>query len=545
MPFSTTGDNRRALGRTAAGLLIAGLILFASCYFPSKHVESVTPDRILRGTPFTSPVKVFLQDGSIILFPSGFTAGESAIQGQGRRFVPGGPSAPDLELVEIPLDRVAAMTYYDERMSPGETIGSVILDVSAVPLVFFSVYCLSCPKCCFGSCPTVYTEDGGEFKLAAELFSFSVGRLAESDDLDFLAGSAGPPGRLFEMRLTNEALESHRINWLRPLAVVHPLGTRVFPDSNNRLVLFRRFLPPLEARNSLGEDVLPAVAEADDRACRSPQSLVERLKEGPFFDHLDVKLKIPPGASSVKLLLRLRNTLLSTLLFYDLVLGSQGLDALSWIQRMNGDPAYAGRFWFLFRVFSGVRVKVLTDSGWRPAGLIVDPGPLAFKRLALSIPASGREDIELRLEFVPDNYLIDSVNYDYEENPAADPAVIPLEFDDVRDMDGRPSPDVRALVADKDDRYLETEPGQAYRFFFNPPAARSEEEQVSIFIASRGFYNEWLRGKWLEPPAGSDYRFDLGDVPGTLRRLAESWLESKTFLEERFFQTRIPIRGGW
>jgi len=33
--------------------------------------------------------------------------------------------------------------------------------------------------------------------------------------------------------------------------------------------------------------------------------------------------------------------------------------------------------------------------------------------------------------------------------------------------------------------------------------------------------------------------------PGTLRRLAESWLESKTFLEERFFQTRIPIRGGW
>lgn len=544
MPFSTTGDNRRALGRTAAGLLIAGLILFASCYFPSKHVESVTPDRILRGTPFTSPVKVFLQDGSIILFPSGFTAGESAIQGQGRRFVPGGPSAPDLELVEIPLDRVAAMTYYDERMSPGETIGSVILDVSAVPLVFFSVYCLSCPKCCFGSCPTVYTEDGGEFKLAAELFSFSVGRLAESDDLDFLAGSAGPPGRLFEMRLTNEALESHRINWLQPLAVVHPRGARIFPDSNNRLVLFRRFLPPLEARNSLDEDVLPAVAETDDRAYRSPQSLVERLKEGPFFDHLDLKLKIPPGASSVKLLLRLRNTLLSTLLFYDLVLGSQGLDALAWIQRMNEDPSYAGRFWFLFRVFSGVRVKILTDSGWRPAGRILDPGPLAFKRLALSVPASGREDLDLRLEFVPDNFLIDSVSYDYGEGPAEEPAVIPLEFDDIRDMDGRPRPDVRALVAGKDDHYLETEPGQAYRFFFDPPRACSEEEQISVFIASRGFYNEWLRGMWLKPPAGSDYRFDLGDVPGTLRRLAESWLESKSFLEERFFQTRIPIRGG-
>jgi len=521
------------------------VIFFAACYFPSKHVESVIPYGIQRDKPVAAPAKVFLRDGTIILFPSGFTAGETAIHGEGRRFVPGEPAAPDLEPVEIPLDRVAAMAYYDEKLTTAEIVGTVILNVSAVPLVFSSLYCLSCPKCCFGSCPTVYTEDGGEFKLAAELFSFSVGRLAESDDLDFLAGSAGPPGRPFEMRLTNEALESHRINWLRPLAVVHPLGTRVFPDSNNRLVLFRRFLPPLEARNSLGEDVLPAVAEADDRACRSPQSLVERLKEGPFFDHLDVKLKIPPGASSVKLLLRLRNTLLSTLLFYDLVLGSQGLDALSWIQRMNGDPAYAGRFWFLFRVFSGVRVKVLTDSGWRPAGLIVDPGPLAFKRLALSIPASGREDIELRLEFVPDNYLIDSVNYDYEENPAADPAVIPLEFDDVRDMDGRPSPDVRALVADKDDRYLETEPGQAYRFFFNPPAARSEEEQVSIFIASRGFYNEWLRGKWLEPPAGSDYRFDLGDVPGTLRRLAESWLESKTILEERFFQTRIPIRGGW
>ena len=544
MPFSATGDNRRALRRPAAGLFLTGVIFFAACYFPSKHVESVIPYGIQRDKPVAAPVKVFLQDGSIILFPSGFTAGESAIQGQGRRFVPGGPSAPDLELVEIPLDRVAAMTYYDERMSPGETIGSVILDVSAVPLVFFSVYCLSCPKCCFGSCPTVYTEDGGEFKLAAELFSFSVGRLAESDDLDFLAGSAGPPGRPFEMRLTNEALESHRINWLQPLAVVHPRGARIFPDSNNRLVLFRRFLPPLEARNSLDEDVLPAVAETDDRAYRSPQSLVERLKEGPFFDHLDLKLKIPPGASSVKLLLRLRNTLLSTLLFYDLVLGSQGLDALAWIQRMNEDPSYAGRFWFLFRVFSGVRVKILTDSGWRPAGRILDPGPLAFKRLALSVPASGREDLDLRLEFVPDNFLIDSVSYDYGEGPAEEPAVIPLEFDDIRDMDGRPRPDVRALVAGKDDHYLETEPGQAYRFFFDPPRACSEEEQISVFIASRGFYNEWLRGMWLKPPAGSDYRFDLGDVPGTLRRLAESWLESKSFLEERFFQTRIPIRGG-
>ncbi|HQH46201.1 MAG TPA: hypothetical protein PLQ86_09545, partial [Candidatus Aminicenantes bacterium] len=149
------------------------MIFFAACYFPSKHVESVIPYGIQRDKPVAAPAKVFLRDGTIILFPSGFTAGETAIHGEGRRFVPGEPAAPDLEPVEIPLDRVAAMAYYDEKLTTAEIVGTVILNVSAVPLVFSSLYCLSCPKCCFGSCPTVYTEDGGEFKLAAELFSFS------------------------------------------------------------------------------------------------------------------------------------------------------------------------------------------------------------------------------------------------------------------------------------------------------------------------------------------------------------------------------------
>jgi len=531
------------LRRIIGCLLLIGLGSLGACYFPNKNLEAVRPDKLEKGKTIPTPTKVHLRDGTIILFQSGFVATEAVIKGEGRRFELGQPSKANLEAIEVPLDRIAAMTYCKDYVTTGGWVGTAILDATSWPLTALSVYCLFCPKCCFGSCPTVYVRDNDEFKLTAELFSFSVGSLMESDDLDLLAGPVGSSDRPFEMRVTNEALESHFINYLRPEAVVHPRKTLVYPDAMGQPMLFRRFLSPEDVRNSQGEDVRESVSQVDQRLYRSPRSLVERLKDGPFFDYLDLKMKVPASATSVKLLLRMRNTLLTTLLFYDMVLGSQGLDALAWTERMNTDPSYAGRFWSLYRLFSGIRVKVRTDTGWVAAGLVHDPGPIAFKRLAVRVPTFGREEVEVRLEFVPDNFMIDAVSFDYDEGPAVDVAVHPLEFDQVTDVEGRLRPDIQALVADKDDRYLDVEPGQAYRFVFDPPAPRSDEEEVSVFIASRGYYNEWLRGTWLTSRPDPGYRFDLGDVGGTLRRLAESWLSSKEMLEERFFKTRIPIRG--
>jgi hypothetical protein len=531
------------LRKKIAYLLFMSLGLIGGCVFPSKKVESVKPDALVTGQAIAIPTKAFLKDGTIILFQTGFKADETGIKGKGLRFTPGGAMNPPLEDIGVPLDSVAAMTYYQTDIGPGTWVGSALLDLTAPPLIASSIYCLVCPKCCFGSCPTVYVKENDEYQLTAELFSFSVGRLMEADDIDLVADHVGSLSGPFEVRVTNEALETHAINYLQPLAVIHPPQTSVYPDSNNQLLVFRKFLSPSRASNSLGEDVLDTIARADEKIYRSPLELVEQMTTGPAFDHLDLSIKVPPATASVNLLLRMRNSLLSTLLFYDLVLGSQGLEALTWTEKMNTDPVYAGRFWNLYRFFSGITVKVRTETGWSPVGKIHDTGPIAFKQIVARVPTFGKEELEVRLEFVPDNFMIDAVLYDCPQEPSEGLDVQPLAFERVLDARGQSRPDVPPLVAGKDDRYLTTDPGQAYRFFFNLPAVPLDQSEVSVFIASRGFYNEWLRGKWLSLRPNPEYRFDLNDVPGTLRQLAASWLSSKKTLEESFFKARIPIRS--
>lgn len=526
-------------------LVLLWCALQGGCVFPSKRIESVDVQAIPIRQTITIPTKVFLKDGTIILYQNGFIADEKTIKGVVLRYGPDGAILPASDQsITVSRDQVAAMSYYHRKLGAGNILGGAILGLTAPPLTFLGVYCVINPKACFGSCPTVYTLEGGEYRLTAELFSFSVGGLAESDDLDLLAARIPPQGEPFEVRVTNEAMETHHINRMSLLKVVHPRGTTVVPTSDGRLIAFRGFLPPAGAWNCLGTDVLADVAVPDQRIYRSPLALVERVKTGPFLDHIDVKAPVPRSASAANVRVRLRNTLLSTLLFYDIVLGSQGLDALAWTDKMNSDPVYAARFGAIYQFFSGVNVKERSAAGWRMVGRIHDVGPIAFKDVALRVPLSGQEELELRLEFFPDNFMIDAVSFDFEDG-ALQPDLVreALKIEKIIDNSGLLRPEVEEILGSSDDRYLTVEPGQAYRFFARVPDRPDDRGDLSLFVSSRGFYNEWLRGKWLAPRDPGDYRFDLDDTAATLRRLGERWLETKNEMEENFFKARIPIRG--
>jgi hypothetical protein len=89
-----------------------------------------------------------------------------------------------------------------------------------------------------------------------------------------------------------------------------------------------------------------------------------------------------------------------------------------------------------------------------------------------------------------------------------------------------------------DDRYVQTTPPQRFTVDFDVGAAPAGSART-FFIASQGYYIEWVRGDWMSGLRDTT-TFRPGDV--ALLRTLRSWAAQKESLERRFYRTRIPVR---
>ena len=525
----------------ARAVIVTVALVVVSCY-PDRQATLVGKDHLDTLTVVQAPAKVFLMDASVALFPEGFRLVEDVVQGRGWRFsstdaLQGIPleKLPRVQ-VQIPRDSVVAMTYFQEVVTTGRGFASVLLGLTGGALTPLSLYCIANPKSCFGSCPTVYTRNGANWEFAAELFSYSISRLLESDDLDRL-GPLGNFGSPFTLRVVNEALETHHINLMHLVAVRHPAGTLAFPTTDGNIVAVGGLREPFSAVNSEGKDILQTVRHGDDNAYRSDSIMVREVKSGRTSDWIDLRVRPTHRSGSVTLLLRLKNTLLSTLLFYEIVLGSQGVRAIDWTERMNSDRLYAAQFRYIYSEFSGVKIKSWRDGAWKTVGAVPDAGPVGWKDVAIRVPVENEGELALRLEFFPDNMMIDYTGFDLsgDESVLNASELVPSA---VRDGIGTLRSGIHPLVNEDDDRYLVTEPGDAYRFVYDLPPG--ENEEVTLFVRSKGYYTEWIRGDWITAPVGVQ-RFDLFHIDQTMMRLSELWIRERTAMESLFFRNRIPI----
>jgi hypothetical protein len=529
-------------GRQAARAVIVTVVLVSISCFPDRQATLVEKDHMDTLTVVEAPAKVFMMDASVALFPEGFRLKENILLGQGWRF-----SSIDVVqdipleklprvLLRIPRDSTVAMTYFEKIVTTGRGFASFFLGLTGGVLTPLSIYCLSNPKACFGSCPTVYTRNGDKWEFAAELFSYSISRLLESGDLDRL-GQRGSSGSPFTLRVANEALETHHINLMRLVAVRHPVGTLAFPATDGSIVAVRDLREPCSAVNSEGKDILQAVRYWDDRAYRSDSIMVRQVKSGRTSDWIDLRVRPTHRNGSVTLLLRLKNTLLSTVLFYEIVLASQGVRAIDWTERMNSDRLYAAQFRCIYSEFSGVKIKMWCGGRWMTMGVVPDVGPVGWKPVAVRVPVENDGEVALRLEFFPDNMMIDYAGFDVggDESVLSASELVPSA---VRDRTGALRSDILSLVSDDDERYLVTEPGDVYRFVYDIPPAVGEE--VTLFLRSKGYYTEWIRRGWITAPVGLQ-RFDLYRIDQTMMRLSELWIRDRATMESLFFRTRIPV----
>jgi hypothetical protein len=286
-----------------------------------------------------------------------------------------------------------------------------------------------------------------------------------------------------------------------------------------------------------GNDISNLIGARDDLSYRSDTGQVRDLTRQVAKDWIEAEVDLPPDAKKVFLTFRVRNTLLNTVLLYDVMLGSQGAGALNWIASMN-NPLKAWKMDRWYRANFGLGIEVWNGHKFVEKARLGDCGPIAWKQVAVEVPLPKGPRARFRFTFLPDNWMVDWIGVSFHSR--SDFLTTELSPCEVIDLHGRGENSGCEQLAKKDKNYLITYPGDAWLLNFqtgDPPEGLGR----TCFLKSRGYYIEWIRPAWLANTAGKK-RFIPGDE--NTQAAARLWLEKKSTLEKEFFDSRISWQGG-
>jgi len=513
-------------------------LVAAACGYYRVTPKAVEHEQLKapQAAEITTPAKAHLKDGGVVLFPNGFRLEGNVLKGSGERYDLTRQSHTPVQ--EIALSDVAALEHYEKELQSGKSTAAsagcgvgTVLGIAGAAVLF---------KAIFGSCPTVYSLDGGRV-LEAELFSHSISRRFEAEDLDLLSDVLLREGG-YRLLVANEAPETHYINRLTLEVVDHPAGTRAFPSPDDRVLVFEGDLP-FQALNRRGEDVTAALAARDESPYRTDLALTRELAKSIAEDWVELIVPVPSEGRSKApvVVLRLRNTLMATVLLYDVMLKSQGVKALEWLGSDTLDPLYAWRIYRWFDRRYSLQVEAWDGEHFVNVASVSPTGPIAWHDVAVELPPAQGPEARVRISFLPDNWMLDWASVGLGIVPAlATRSIAPAKSEG---LSGDCEEAVIAPLREADGSYLITSPGESHTLFF-PAEAPSRGTSRTCFLRSRGFYIEWLREEWFQnaDTVAAGPVFEPNDA--VVVQTARLWLERKDDLERRFAETKIPLAGG-
>jgi hypothetical protein len=480
----------------------------------APELRQASPDR-----PF---LKAHGKDGSVAVLErwsidpaAGVLSGEGLAFDADRKLVGSGH-------LELRTETLALLeTNRPETVMRG---GVAFIGVALAGTALLGAYCLSNPKACFGSCPTIYADEGGRPRLVAEGFSASIARSLEATDVDALDLRGPHPAELV-LTMRNEAEETHYVRSVRLLAVPRPAGGRIY-RAGDRFLPAGREAPPLRCAGADG-DCLAQVSVADGAEYRSLAGASDLAEE----ERIELAFPAPKGPAG--LVIRARNSLLNTFVFYQGLawLGTRAGEVFARLDAMAPDETPPFTEWA--RLLGRARVEVLSRDGWREVGNFGEVGPIAWETEIVPLPADLPEgELRVRLRLTRGNWKIDRLAIAELVGPAVQPVPIPVA--EVR-RDGAADPSARARLRGEGARLVSV-PRDAWSLVFPLPEPLRDAE---LFLESRGYYHEWMRQSWLaEEDPGAAVAL-VRDPREALRRLAPAWKRLEPDAERVFWQSRI------
>jgi hypothetical protein len=504
---------------TLGALVVAGM--GCSLKVQRKALHQTGDLETLQGLDGNSPwLKAHLPDGGLYLL-SQWEIDESQreISGVGSRWnarrdlVAEGPLAVSLDSVAIFESNI----LHTSSAVAGLTVLSV---VSAG----MTVFCITNPKACFGSCPTFYAPDEtGQPLLMAEGFSASVSPALEDTDLDALFRTT-PSGREFILTMTNEALETHVVRHADLLVAPRPAGGKTLAAHDGTWWQAPTLLPPKSCRGPEGDctELL--------RACDGSEriSLADSIYLGTK-EFLELEFAhIPEG--DLGLVIASRHSLLSTFLFYQglAYLGENAVPALVRLGSSQDSPQGSKT---LGHLLGKIEIQVPGPDGtWLTTGSTGETGPLAGNVHMLRLPALNPADPRLRLRMTKGNWRLDYVALAVLGNQVTPVRLSPSAVL----QDGIPDPEALADLISTD-RTLISLPGDRFELVYDLPTGSGDHD---VFLQSRGYYLEWMRNEWLaeEDPVKAAFMFRYPEL--ALRYLAPKFKEIEPDMEAHFWGSR-------
>jgi hypothetical protein len=503
--------------------LLIGVVAFsAACVWVSKRVDIEQVD-LGRVTTVTNAAKAHLKDGSTVVYRNGFTVAGGELRGPGTRY--------DLSLTSgtrvdsLPIDTIVGMESFRTRINGPESF--IVSTLATIGGVFGGA---ALAVAIFGSCPTIYSGDGTVEE--AELFSSSIAPLFEGRDLDRLRAQPDSSGVL-RLDVRNEAMETHYINHLQLIEVEHAADEFVLPDAQGRPMVVGDPHVLAIVSDRAGRDEHAKVDEADGIFYETDQRRIDAATADDMDDWLDLTAAVPPGADKVALVLRARNSLLGTVLLYDVMLGPGGAAALDWMGGDLGKISTAvelGR-WHTRR--AGLHVLLWQDGAYREVARIPDSGPISWHDVAAVIPVRrGDVSVRLRLSFLADHWRIDRLRL---ADISRTPTLRTIKVEDITESDGRSAADALESLRRPDDRYLQTTPGQRFYARFD---VGTRSQLRTFLLASQGYYTEWIRGTWIKQAKAAEPFVPTDEaLLVALRR----WSGERATFEPRFLAARVPV----
>jgi hypothetical protein len=511
-------------------LIVLALPLLAACFvIVSSGTEVTQVPRHYARTNVSSPVRAHLMDGSTVVYNDGIRVFGDTIHARiaGTRV---GPLNDTIRLGPITVDSIVGLEVFERKVNAPAT-----LMLSAIGTAVGTVATALGAALLFGSCPTIYADSAGVPVLQAEVFATRISPLLEARDIDLLSARPDAQGML-RLDVRNEALETHYINHLELLEVRHAVGTRLIPDEHGKPLVVGAWSAPAMARDGAGRELASVVARSDGNAFSTDSTVLANANARQPFDHIDLTFPRPAGDSAV-IGLHLRNSLLNTVLLYDLMLAAPGARSLDWLSkdmRRIGPMLQFGRW---YREHFGLRVFVHDGARWREIERHPTYGPVAWREAATVVPVLQRDSLRVRLRFAADEWRIDWIGMAGEFERPKTRTIGIARVTGLSDSLARAARDqLRAA----DDRYVQTGPGRRFWVSFETGATPPDSARTFL-LASQGYYTEWLRGAWLKRATDTTvFRPGAAALDETFRRYAAH----RDSIHRAFFATRIPVTEG-
>lgn len=519
--------------RTSAIFLVSACLLIAmGCASRRVSRELVQVDETKKLNPKREYLKVHLKNGNLYVLHSWkIDVTNSTIQGLGnhldfnRKIIESrranrdnSKGSGDFQPFHVPFSEIVLVETNDKGINHG-VVAMVVAGLITVPI---SIYCLTNPKSCFGSCPTFYVGHDTVSKLVAEGFSASISPSMEEKDIDVIdfPFKEGDP---LKITVKNEALETHAIRSVNLLACEKRPGNRVLQEGGGNFYEIGSLNAPITASHR-SRSILPEISKKDKAEWFS------LADSNDLATREDVLLEFENPGKEVGLVIDMRQSLITTYLFYH-SLSLMGRAAGFYLAEMETrSPWMKKRINRMYDLLGGIEVYVMDQNNrWVRVGTIREAGPIVSDSHLTNLPANLSGTIKVRLRIAAGLWRINMVNLATIERK-----VIPQRIvaDNVYQNEIINREALKILIDPED--YLVTFPGDAYRIEY-PATYRKDRE---YFIESQGYYIEWMREEWLKYEDLKAAKRMLLNPSGFLKKMAPEYKSIEPEMEKVFWNSR-------